>query len=279
MGMIDLSGQTALITGAAKRVGRAIARALAEQGVNILIHYNTSRSEAEALTEQLRRLGVGAWAVQASLDDPAQLERMWKQASGYAPGGRISFLVNNASIFPSDTLGSLDLQNLERNLNVNALAPLRLIRLFAAGTYGTKGPERSTRGKAAQKHAGQGAEHEARGQQGCVINLLDSRIGGYMKKHVSYALSKRMLFSLTRMLALELAPRLRVNAVAPGMILAPEGESGEELERLAARAPLGRWGAAEDVAGAVIFLLRNDFITGQVIYVDGGAFMKEDLYG
>jgi NAD(P)-dependent dehydrogenase (short-subunit alcohol dehydrogenase family) len=104
-----------------------------------------------------------------------------------------------------------------------------------------------------------------------------------MKKHVSYALSKRMLFSLTRMLALELAPRVRINAVAPGMILPPEGkpdiEDGKELEQLAARAPLGRWGQPEDVANAVIFLLRNDYITGQVIFTDGGAFIKEDLYG
>jgi NAD(P)-dependent dehydrogenase (short-subunit alcohol dehydrogenase family) len=100
-----------------------------------------------------------------------------------------------------------------------------------------------------------------------------------MKQHVSYALSKRVLFNLTRMLALELAPRIRVNAVAPGMILAPEGRSAEELERLAARAPLARWGEPEDVANAVVFLLSNDYITGQVIYADGGAFIKEDLYG
>ena len=100
-----------------------------------------------------------------------------------------------------------------------------------------------------------------------------------MRKHLSYALSKRALFSLTRMLALELAPGIRVNAVAPGMILAPENAGGEELERLAARAPLGRWGDPEDVANAVVFLLRNDYLTGQVIYADGGAFMKEDLYG
>jgi pteridine reductase len=92
-------------------------------------------------------------------------------------------------------------------------------------------------------------------------------------------LSKRMLFSLTRMLALELAPRVRVNAVAPGMILAPEGVPGQELDRLAARTPLGRWGEPEDVANAVLFLLESDYVTGQVIFADGGAFMREDLYG
>jgi NAD(P)-dependent dehydrogenase (short-subunit alcohol dehydrogenase family) len=250
MGLIDLSGQTALITGAAKRVGRVIASSLADRGVNIVAHYNTSRAGAESLTAELTERGVGAWALQASLEDPDQIAMMWRLALGSVPGGRISLLVNNASIFPEDTLDSLSSKNLQKNLSVNALAPLRLIRLFA------------------------GQE-----QPGCVVNLLDSRIGGYMRKHVSYTLSKRMLFGLTRMLALELAPRIRVNAVAPGMILAPDGESGEALERLAARAPLGRWGEPEDVANAVIFLLRNDYLTGQVIFVDGGAFIKEDLYG
>jgi pteridine reductase len=250
MSLIDLTGQNALITGAAKRVGRVIASSLADRGVNIVAHYNTSRAEAETLTVELKERGVGAWALQASLDDPDQLEGMWRRALDSVPGGHLSILVNNASIFPSDTLSTLGLETLEQNLSINALAPLRLIRLFA--------------------------DQE---QPGCVVNLLDSRIGGYMKKHVSYALSKRMLFDLTRMLALELAPRVRVNAVAPGMILPPEGETGEALERLAARAPLGRWGEPADVAGAVIFLLRNNYLTGQVIFVDGGAFIKEDLYG
>jgi pteridine reductase len=263
MGLIDLAGQTVLITGAARRVGRSIALALADQGANIVVHYNTSRAEAEALVGELRDRGVKATALQASLDDPTEIPRMWRQATAWAPQGLISFLVNNASIFPSDTLGSLDQQSLDRNLSVNALAPLQLIRLFADQGQVTRG----AREKGSRKHSG------------CVVNLLDSRIGGYMKQHVSYALSKRVLFSLTRMLALELAPRIRVNAVAPGMILAPEGPGGEELERLAARAPLARWGQPEDVANAVVFLIRNDYLTGQVIYADGGAFIKEDLYG
>jgi NAD(P)-dependent dehydrogenase (short-subunit alcohol dehydrogenase family) len=260
MGLIDLAGRTALITGAAKRVGRSIAHALAGEGANIIVHYNTSASQAETLVAELQDRGVKAWALQAPLDDPTQIKRLWDQALGCVPQEHISLLVNNASIFPSDTLGSLDLQSLEENLRVNALAPLRLIRLFAEQGRGGR--------------AGQG-----RRESRCVVNLLDSRIGGFMKKHVSYALSKRVLFSLTRMLALELAPDVRVNAVAPGMILPPEGQSGEELERLAARAPLARWGVPEDVASAVVFLMRNDYLTGQVIYTDGGAFMKEDLYG
>jgi pteridine reductase len=265
MGLIDLAGHTVLITGAAKRIGRSIALALADQGANVVVHYNKSRSEAEALVDELRDRGVDSWSVQAAVDDPAQIERLWKQALSRAPRGRISCLVNNASIFPSDTWETLTAESLQWNLSINALAPLRLIRLFAG--QGWTGEAR-----AADKRV-------SRNQQGSVVNLLDSRIGGYMRKHVSYALSKRTLLGLTRMLALELAPWIRVNAVAPGMILAPEGTGGQELERLAARAPLARWGAPEDVANAVVFLLRNDYITGQVIYTDGGAFIKEDLYG
>jgi pteridine reductase len=260
MGLIDLAGHTVLITGAAKRVGRSIARALADNGTNVVVHYNTSGTEAEELVRELKGRDVAALAVQASLEDEVQVLRMWREATAWAARGRISFLVNNASIFPSDTLETLSQENLQQNLRVNALAPLQLVQLFA----------------------GQGAyqnEWTGRKQPGCVVNLLDSRIGGYMRKHISYALSKRALFSLTRMMALELAPRIRVNGVAPGMILAPDGAGGKELERLAARVPLGRWGEPEDVANAVVFLLRSDYLTGQVIYADGGAFVKEDLYG
>ena len=103
MGLIDLAGHTALITGAAKRVGRSIARALADQGVDIIIHYNTSRAEAEDLVSELRDRGIKSWAIKASLADRDQVEAMWKKALSCAPRGTISFLVNNASIFPSDT--------------------------------------------------------------------------------------------------------------------------------------------------------------------------------
>jgi pteridine reductase len=265
MGLIDLAGHTALITGAAKRVGRSIAGALADQGANIIVHYNTSKTEAESLVDELKGRGVDSWSVRASLAGRERIEAMWKEAVSCAPGGRISFLVNNASIFSSDTVETLTEESLEANLRINTLAPLELIRMFAGQSeYAPSAPKQDRSGP---------------GQPGCVVNLLDSRIGGYMSRHVSYALSKRALFGLTRMLALELAPRIRVNAVAPGMILAPEDAAREELERLAARAPLARWGDPEDVANAVVFLLRNDYITGLVVYADGGAFIKEELYG
>jgi len=250
MGRVVLTGQTALLTGAAKRIGRAIALALSEEGAKIILHYNRSVDEAGSLAAELRRKGGEAWTIQAALDDQPAVEDLWRRSRELAAGATISILVNNASVFPSDSLESVDFEELERSLSINTAAPLQLSRLFAA-----------------------------RDRPGCIVNLLDSRLGGYMKAHISYSLSKRMLFSLTRMMALEFAPRVRVNAVAPGMIVPPEGQSREDLQRLVERAPLGRWGEAEDVARAVLFLLCNDYLTGQVIYADGGAFLRENLYG
>ncbi len=250
MGRVVLRGQIALVTGAAKRIGRAIACVLAEQGAKIILHFNRSAEEAESLAAELRRDGGQVWTIQAALDDPPAVEDLWRRSRELVSGATISILVNNASVFPSDSLESIDFDQLERILSINTAAPLQLSRLFAA-----------------------------QNSSGCIVNLLDSRMGGYMKAHLSYSLSKRLLFSLTRMMALEFAPRLRVNAVAPGMVLAPEGQDREELQRLVERAPLGRWVEEEDVARAVLFLLENDYLTGQVIYADGGAFLREDLYG
>ena len=112
-----------------------------------------------------------------------------------------------------------------------------------------------------------------------MVNLLDSRMHGYMTRHVAYNLSKQALLSLTRMMALEYAPRVRVNAVAPGTVLAPDGSDEGHLARLAAAAPLGRLGTPEEVAQAVVYLLGAQYVTGQVIYVDGGRFLHEGLAG
>ncbi|NQV31372.1 MAG: SDR family oxidoreductase, partial [Phycisphaeraceae bacterium] len=121
----------------------------------------------------------------------------------------------------------------------------------------------------------------AQGQltSGHIINMLDSRVQDYYKLHVPYHLSKRSLLALTRMLAIELAPGVAVNAVAPGLILAPEGKGDEYLQALAHTNPLNRSGGPQDICEAVLFLLRSEFITGQIIYVDGGRHMKGHMYG
>jgi NAD(P)-dependent dehydrogenase (short-subunit alcohol dehydrogenase family) len=243
------AGQTALITGGAKRLGRRIAEALAAAGAGIVVHYGSSRAEAEALVEELRAKGGGAWGLQAGLGDVEGAARTVERASELA-GAPVDILVNNASIFgPSGAL-EFSLEELDRNLRVNALSPLML-----------------SRGLAAQ------------GSPGQIINLLDTRMLEYDVAHAAYHLSKRMLFTFTRMLALELAPEIRVNAVAPGLILPPPGEDECYLEAMSHTVPLQCYGGPGDIASAVMFLVSSPFVTGQVIYVDGGRHLYGRVYG
>jgi NAD(P)-dependent dehydrogenase (short-subunit alcohol dehydrogenase family) len=242
-----LAGKTALITGAAKRLGRAMAMVLAGQNTNVVAHYNASERDATALCEDLRQMGVFAWPVQADLSDAAQVKTLLQQAIDEA--GAIDILINNASIFDKDTLWEATEASLGRNLQIHAVAPLVLARALAR-----------------------------QGRPGQIVNVLDTRVTVYDREHASYHLSKRTLLTLTRMLALELAPEIAVNAVAPGLILPPAGEDESYLEKLAHCNPLHRYGDPQEVADALLFLLRSRFVTGQVIYVDGGYHMKGHMY-
>ncbi len=244
---VSLAGKTALVTGAAKRIGRAIAMALAQSGVHVVVHYNRSAPDALALCEELQRLGVSAWAIGGDLMDAAQTARVFQEA--VAQAGPIDLLVNNASIFERDTLWQATEESIAKNVRIHAVAPLILSRELAKQ---------------------QRVAH--------VVNLLDTRVAVYDREHASYDLSKSMLLTLTRMLALELAPNVAVNAVAPGSILPPPGMSEAYLAKLAHANPQDRIGTPEDIADAVLFLLRSRFITGQVIYVDGGIHMKGRIY-
>lgn len=239
-----LQGKGALVTGAARRIGRAISLALAREGASIAVHYQSSRGESEALVAEIEGLGVQAVSLRADLSDPDELAGLVGRAGEAL--GTIEILVNNASIFPSDTLASVDLASLERNLEINAWAPLVLIRAFAAQS-----------------------EH------GHVINLIDSRVSGFDHTHTAYIFSKHVLGAITRMAALELAPGIAVNGIAPGLILPPAGKDEGYVDRLAQTVPLKRRGSPEDIAAAAVFLATSEFITGQTIYVDGGRNLKE----
>jgi len=244
-----IEGKTALVTGAAKRVGRSVALALAAGGASVVVHYRSSADEAEAVADEIRALGVEAWPIAADLADPAQAEELYGAACEDA-AGPVDILVNNASIFPPGELSAFTPEQLVECMQVNAMAPLVLARALAASSAG-----------------------------GAVVNLLDSRITAADPAHAAYLMSKRALLTLTRMMALEFAPHHRVNAVAPGPVLAPEGESGSYLRKRGNAVPLGRPGAPEDVAAAAVYLLDAEYVTGQVIFVDGGAHMEGSTYG
>lgn len=250
-----LAGCAALVTGAGRRLGRVIAEALAAEGADLLLHYRSSQGEAESLAETLRQRGAQAWALRADLADPDEVSALWEAAVQTAPRGRVELLVNSASVFPEDSLAEfagLAEAELSATLRVNALAPARLSARLAAQEGLT---------------------------QGSVVNLLDGRMHGYMRRHVSYNLSKQALLALTRMMALQYAPRVRVNGVAPGYVLPPPGGGAAQLARLLAQVPLGRMGTAEEVADAVVYLMQAQYVTGQVLYVDGGRFLLDGLSG
>jgi pteridine reductase len=239
----SVAGSTALITGAAKRVGRATALALAGEGANIIVHFRESEAEASDLTAELRGRGVNSWAVRADMSTPQEYESLVARALDAA--GSLDILVNNASIFSPDTLGDASLESLTANAQVNAWAPFVLSREF-----------------------------KRLAKRGTIVNVLDAKIAGLDTTHVSYILSKHLLAVLTEMMALEFAPDIMVNGVAPALILPPPGKDESYLANLTDTVPLKRHGAPQDIADAIVFLAKSRFITGQVIYVDGGWHLR-----
>lgn len=240
----SIQGKTALITGAALRIGRATALALARQGSNIIIHYLHSAADAEKLCDELRALGVQAWALPADFDRREEVEMLIPRALEAAGG--LDILINNASIFPMDTMSSLNFENLVQNLEVNAWTPFVLGRAFAGAV-----------------------------ERGAIVNMLDSRLDGYDWMHVGYILSKQVLELMTRMMALNFAPGVTVNAVAPGLILPPPGMDESYIDKLIYTVPLKEHGQPEDIADAIIYLVTSRYCTGEVIYVDGGRHLME----
>ena len=247
MSAAESNAPIALVTGAAKRLGRAAALGLARAGMDVALHFRESRNEAEVLAEEIRAMGRRAWTFGADLAEEGAADALATNAEDGA--GPIDVLVNNASIYPEDRLNDLSESSLAENIRVNAWVPFALARRVAA-----------------------------QGRPACVVNVLDTRIRDYDARHVAYHLSKRMLFSLTRMMALEYAPRVRVNAIAPGLVLPPPGKSEAYLAELSPTNPLNTHGEAEDVVRAIRFLVEGTFVTGQVIYIDGGRHMLGGLY-
>lgn len=239
---MDLTGQTALVTGGAVRIGRAISLALARAGADVVIHHHRSAAPARALRREVEALGRRAFCVRGDLRREADVRRLVRASR--EKGGRLDILVNNAAVFHKDSLRAVTARKLREEFEVNLFAPLLLLRAFAE-----EGGGRS------------------------VVNLLDRRITSLDRECIPYVLSKMALAGATRIAALDLAPRIRVNAVAPGAILPPPGKGAKYLKDMAGPVPLRRRCAPEDVADAVLFLLQNDALTGQIIFVDGGQHL------
>ncbi|MCK5675277.1 MAG: SDR family oxidoreductase [Spirochaetales bacterium] len=246
--MDNLTGRTALITGASKRLGRTTALTLADNGINTIIHYNKSEQDAVKTVNLSEEKGVVSKKIQYDFKDITGINDFLNEAKTIT--GKIDFLINSASIYPEDNLESLSEISLNNTINLNSLAPFILAREF-------------------KKICSNGA----------IINFLDARITDYEPNHISYQLSKQMLFNLTKMMSLEFAPGIRVNAVAPGIIIPDNIQDEKSLIRLKEGNPLKRIGTPAEVSSTALFLLQNEFITGQVIYVDGGRNLKGNVYG
>jgi NAD(P)-dependent dehydrogenase (short-subunit alcohol dehydrogenase family) len=221
---------------------------LARGGWDVVLHYRSSASEAEELAQRIEALGRRAFTLRADLEQPEPCRELVPRAARAAGG--LSALVNNASIFPASTLLDFEPEDLMRNVQLHAVAPTLLARALAAR------PE---------------ARH--------VLNILDSKITGPDQEHVAYHLSKRMLAALTRIMAVQLAPRIAVNAIAPGALLPATGADPAKFDALAATVPMRKTGNPRDVARAARYILESEFVTGQVLYVDGGRHMEGNLYG
>ncbi len=231
-----LKGKRALVTGGAVRIGRAIAEALLAEGAEVIVHFRNSEKEADTFWPNI---------IQADLSDPAQCETLLEHASQQF--GPIDILVNNAAVFHQTKLADATYDAVMKELQPNLLAPLALIRGFARQT-----------------------------KTGKIINLLDRRITSHDTTCIPYMLSKKGLEELTKLAALDLAPSITVNAVAPGAILPPPKESDNPAWEYAGTIPLGKRPTPADVASAVLYLLKSDHITGQTIFVDGGQGLLND---
>ncbi len=243
---------TALITGGAKRIGKSIALQLAQMGYDLIIHYNNSADEALDLQKQIQQLGVNCALIKSDLLDKSQVESLVDELKKFQ---NLNLLINNASIFyqssflqksPTDGISEM-----EKHFTIHLKIPAILSKILAENCQKNK-------------------------LSGNIINMIDKNIARYETKYFDYLLSKKSLAEFTRMLALQLAPQVRVNGIAPGFILnsVDEKNPSEETKKLLAKIPLHRKASEIDIANGVRFLLENDFIAGQILFIDGGASLN-----
>lgn len=236
---------TALVTGAGRRIGRAIALHLAGRGYRIAVHCNRSRDEADAVVGEIVQAGGHAAVVQADLADHAAVSGLVRQASQAL--GSLSLLVNNASLFDYDHVETATEQSWDAHLDANLKAPFFLSQAFAAQL-----PD---------------------GHTGSIINMVDMRVWRLTPHFASYTVSKAGLWTLTQTLAMALAPRIRVNAIGPGPVLPSPHQTEAQFRKQWESTPLKRGAEPGEIAAAVGFLLDAPAVTGQMIALDGGQHL------
>ncbi len=247
----DLNDRVALVTGGARRVGRMIALSLADAGMNVCITYNESTADARKTIDELQSFGNRNHAVQVDMREADAVERIANKLTSHY--GRLDALINNASSFEPSPLASLSDQQFDDAMLINARTPLELIRrLFPllGAHYDPEDPE----------------------SPGRIVNFIDTHIlGEPLKNYVAYNTSKAALAEITATCAVELAPKVTVNAIAPGVVDWADWYSEQDKAKYLQRVPLGRSGRPEDAAKAVLFLVRDaSYCTGQIIKLDGG---------
>lgn len=231
-----------LVTGAAKRVGRHIALLLAKKGAHILLHYNASKKEALETALEIQSLNVQCHVLQADLNFLKEINSLFRTVTSLRIS--VSALINSASIFYKTPMETVEESDWKMLMNINLKAPFWLSRKLGLWM--------------------------AAGSGGKIINIADWSGFRPYKDYAPYCASKGGLLTLTKALARDLAPKVAVNAIAPGPVLLPDNFSEEDKNKIIQKTPLGRIGFPEDVANAVVFLLENDYINGTVLTVDGG---------
>jgi NAD(P)-dependent dehydrogenase (short-subunit alcohol dehydrogenase family) len=237
--------RAALVTGAAKRIGRALALALAADRWAVAVHHHRSAAEAESVVEEIVRAGGRAVALQADLANEAETARLVARAADAL--GPLGCLVNNASVFENDTALTVTRDAWDRHLETNLRAPFVLMQDFARQLP----PE----------------------AEGCIVNLLDERVWNLTPYFVSYTLTKAALWTLTQTMALALAPRIRVNGIGPGPALPSPRQTAEQFERQCRLMPLERGTTPDEIVAALRFILAARSMTGQMIALDGGQHL------
>lgn len=233
--------QTALITGASKRIGKSISEFLAENGWNIIIHFNSSEKPAKELENELKQKypNQDFFSFQANLSNTNDVKSLIPKI--IEKSGPFQLLVNNASVFDSGYISETDEELFENQINVNLRAPFFLMQDFV-------------------KHC----------KSGDIINFVDTRVTMNKSNFAAYSLSKKGLWDLTKMAALEFGPEIRVNAIAPGVTLPPPDEDDDYLHKLAEKIPMKKPGGVKPILNSVEYILNNDHLTGQLLFADGG---------